>query len=210
MKKMIFLFTVLLVISTQSKIFAQTDSDVVNFTAILEQLFAITVSSGPDQTATFTTADDYNLGVYEGAGISTGLSEVTMEALGNWNVQIDAADFFDGGSQYIPIENLGVWVEAIGNHQNNNEVLFTCTNAATSQGITNTPTNFIIYNSAGAGNGGDVTDNNFRLHWRMGTMDQGNPTQAMLNTSMFAQVLANDFGPGTYTTVVNLTMTAAP
>jgi hypothetical protein len=209
MKKMIFLFTVLLVISTQSKIFAQ-DSDVVNFTAILNELLDIEVQSGNNQIATFTTADDYNLGVTEGAGIATGLSEVTMESLGNWNVQIDADDFFDGGSQYIPIENLGVWVEAIGAHQNNAEVLFTCTNAATSQGITDTPTNFIIYNSAGVGNGGDATDNLFRLHWRMGTMDQGNPTQAMLNTSMFAQILANDFGPGTYTTVVNLTMTAAP
>lgn len=205
---MIFLFTVLLVISTQSKIFAQ--SDVVNFTAILNELLDITVEDGNIQTATFTTSDDYNLGVSEGAGIATGLSVVSMESLGNWNVQIDAADFFDGGSQYIPIENLGVWVEAIGAHQNNAEVLFTCTNAATSQGITNTPTNFIIYNSAGVGNGGDATDNLFRLHWRMGTMDQGNPTQTMLNTSMFAQILANDFGPGTYTTVVNLTIAATP
>jgi hypothetical protein len=207
MKKMIFLFTVLLVISTQSKIFAQ--SDVVNFTAILNELLDITVEDGQNQIATFTTSDDYNLGVWGGNGISTGVSVVTMESLGNWNVQIDALDFTDG-SQTIPIENLGVWVQATGAHQNNAEVLFTCTDANTAQGITNTPTNFIIYNPAGVGNGGDATDNEFTLNWRMGTMDQGNPTQTMLNTSMFAQILANDFGPGTYTTVVNLTIAATP
>ena len=209
MKKMILFFALLLVVSTQSKIFAQ-DSDVVNFTAILNELLDITVTDGQNQTAEFVTSDDYNLGVWEANGITTGVSEVTMESLGNWNVQIDAADFYDGTSQYIPIENLGVWVEELGNHLNNTEVLFTCTDATTAQGITNTPTNFIIYNPAGLGNGGDATDNFFRLHWRMGTMNQGNPTSQMLNTSMFAQILNGDFGPGTYTTVVNLTMSATP
>ena len=204
MKKMILFFAVLLAFTLQNKLFAQ-DVDYVNFTAVLNPLLNITVESGNDQLATFTTADEYNLGVYEGAGINTGQSVVTMESLGNWNVQIDAEDFFDGGSQYIPIENLGVWVVATGVHQNNAEVLFTCEAVASSQGITNTPSNFIMKNPTGVGNGGDADDNEFLLHWRMGTMNG-----TMLGTSMFDQILANAFGPGTYTTVVNLTMTATP
>ncbi len=99
MKKVILLTAVLLAFSMQNYLKAQ-DADVVNFTAILEDLFDITVQSGNDQTATFTTAADYNNGVFGGAGIVSGVSLVTMAATGNWGTTIDADDFDDGGGQY--------------------------------------------------------------------------------------------------------------
>jgi hypothetical protein len=93
MKKMFLLFAVLLTLSLQNKLRAQTDNDVVNFTAILHELFDITVQSGNDQTAEFITAADYNNGVIEPTGINSGQSVVTMEATGNWDVLISAPDF---------------------------------------------------------------------------------------------------------------------
>jgi hypothetical protein len=105
----------------------------------------------------------------------------------------------------IPINNLGVWVEATGAHQNNVEVLFGCDAAANSQGITNADANFIMLNIADPnGNGGDISDNEFLLHWRMGTQDNA----SMHVGSMFDQIANGDFGPGTYLTVVTLTMNA--
>ena len=206
MKKMFLLFAVLLAFSTQNNLRAQTDFDVVNFTAILQELFDITVTSGNDQTATFATAINYNDGVWELAGIASGQSVVTMEATGNWNVYIGAPDFDDGAGQAIPIANLGVWVEDQGDHTNGVEVDYVCDAAGTSQGITNALDTEFIMHGSGGDNAGDASDNTFLLHWRMGTQDG----TMLIGQSMFDQMANGDFGPGTYTTVVTLTMNAAP
>ncbi len=203
MKKMFLLFVVLLSVTVQN--LRAQDADVVNFVVILEDLFDITVINGNDQTATFSTALEYNGGVWEGAGIASGISNVTMETTGNWNCTIDAANFLPANPLTIPIDNLGVWIEAFGAHTiGTGEVIYTCTSAALSQGLTNAAAPLI---SKGAGeNAGDASDNLFRLHWRMGTRDNA----SMHATSMFDQMANGDFDPGTYTTTVNLTLTPTP
>lgn len=203
MKKMFLLFVVLLSVSVQN--LRAQDDDVVNFVVILEDLFDITVINGNDQTATFTTALEYNFGVWEGMGIASGTSDVTMETTGNWNCTIDALDFGPPSPGPIPINNLGVWIDALGAHTiGTGEVVYGCTAPASSQGLTNAAAPLI---SKGAGeNAGDASDNLFRLHWRMGTRDNA----SMHATSMFDQMANGDFDPGTYTTTVNLTLTPTP
>jgi len=204
MKKIVLLL-VMLVTFGQTALRAQlTDNDVVNFTAVLNAVFNLNVVTGQDQTATFTTAADYNLGVDESAGIVPGFTTITCEATGNWNLQINAGDFSDG-TQTIPINNLGVWCEATGAHQFGTEVTCAYTTAATSLGLDNLDQMLIDLGTDPSGNGGDATDNAYTLHWRMGTMDG-----SMEATSMFDQMALGLFGPGTYTTVVNLTMTEIP
>jgi len=201
MKKIIILFAVLLTFSLQNNLRAQTDFDVVNFTAILNGVIDIQVVTGNNQIATFTTAAEYNLGVWEGAGINTGISTITCQSTGDWFLNVKATDFGPANPNMIPINNLGLWITATGAHQNTFEVDFTCTSAATSQGITNLD---VLLIDNGTGNAGDASDNAFTLHWRMGTRDNA----SMNAQTMFDQLSNGDFGLGTYTTQVILTMVA--
>ncbi len=203
MKKIILLFVVLLTLTVHNNLRAQTDFDVVNFTAILSGVVDITVVTGNNQTATFATAAQYNGGVWEGAGINTGISTITCQATSNWNLQMRAADFLPVNPLAIPINNLGVWIVATGGHQNGVDVAFSCTSAATTQGLTNLDA-MLIDVVLPAGNEGDASDNAFTLHWRMGTRDNA----SMNPLSMFDQMALGNFGLGTYTTQVILTMTA--
>jgi hypothetical protein len=204
MKKIVLLLAVFFALG-QTTIMAQlTDQEPVNFNAILNSVFNLNVVTGVDQTATFTTAADYNNGVFEGAGFAPGFSTVTMEATGNWNLQISCPDFAMG-TESIPINNLGVWCTATGAHQFGTEVTCAYTTAATSLGLANANQMLINLGTDPAGNGGDATDNAFTLHWRMGTMNG-----TMNATSMFDQMAAGDFPIGTYTTTATLTMTEIP
>lgn len=197
MKKIIIIMVVLLVAHTTS-VMAQTDTDVVNFTAILQDVLNLNVTSGQDQTATFDTPDKYNLGID-----AVGTTTITVESTANWDVQINAANFSDGGGNIIPIDNLGVWCEATGTHLIGTEVDCSFTSLATAMGIT-AADQTLLDNLAG--NGGDASDNAFNLNWTMGTMNN-----TMNTASMFEQVSDGTIGAlGTYTTTVNLTLTARP
>lgn len=183
-----------------------TDDDNVIFNAILNGAFNLEVVDGDLQTATFNTATDYNQGVSEilgTPGIEPGFTTLSMEATGNWFLEISAPDFTPvTGTGIITIDNVGVWCEATGVHQFGIEV--TCANqsADAALGITTTPVTLI---DLGSGNSGDASDNLFVLHWLMGTM-QG----SMNISSMFAQLSAGQFTLGTYTTTILLTMTEIP
>lgn len=207
MRKIVFLGTLVLAFMAQNVLFAQdTDVENVNFTAILNAVFNLNVTGGQDQTATFTTADDYNLGVTgPGGGIVSGNTTITIETTGNWNLSIEAANFDDAGGQSIPIENLGVWCEATGAHIFGTEVTCAHTASADCHGVTIAPYTLIDLGTDPSGNSGDASDNAFTLNWEMGTM-QG----TMNASSMFDQMAAGDFGPGTYTTTVVLTLTELP
>ncbi len=181
------------------KIQAQaTDTDVVNFTAILASVLNLNVTAGQNQTATFDTPEKYNLGID-----LVGTSTVTMEATSNWTLEINAADFTDGASAIIPINNLGVYCDATGAHTIGAEATCAYTSLATSLGLTNTD-QMLIDN--GTGNSGDASDNTFNLNWTMGTMNG-----TMNTASMFDQLSDGTIANlGTFTTTVNLTLTALP
>ena len=181
------------------KIQAQaTDTDVVNFTAILASVLNLNVTAGQNQTATFDTPEKYNLGID-----LVGTSTVTMEATSNWTLEINAADFTDGASAIIPINNLGVYCDATGAHTIGAEATCAYTTLATSLGLTNTD-QMLIDN--GTGNSGDASDNTFNLNWTMGTMNG-----TMNTASMFDQLSDGTIANlGTFTTTVNLTLTALP
>lgn len=189
---------VVLLVAHTTSVMAQTDTDVVNFTAILQDVLNLNVTSGQDQTATFDTPDKYNLGID-----AVGTTTITVESTANWDVQINAADFSDGGGNTIPIDNLGVWCEATGTHLIGTEVDCSFTSLATAMGIT-AADQTLLDNLAG--NGGDASDNAFNLNWTMGTMNN-----TMNTASMFEQVSDGTIGAlGTFTTTVNLTLTAQP
>jgi hypothetical protein len=183
-----------------------TDDENVVFNAILGGAFNLVVVDGDIQTATFASADDYNLGISETQGtpgIDPGFTTIAMEATGNWYLKISAPDFIPiTGTGSIPINNLGVWVEATGVHQFGTEV--TCGNqsADAALGMPNTDVTLIDLLTD---NSGDQTDNLFVLHWMMGTMQGG-----MNPASMFSQLSDGIFSQGTYTTTVVLTMTEIP
>lgn len=209
MKKLTLLFCVLFAMAAGSKVLAQTDEDYVVFNAHLLEVFDIVVYSGGIQEITFATAADYTNGVSEAGGITPGYSEVSVEATGNWDMTIDCPDFIPGGASpgigIIPINNLGVWCEEQGSFTFGNEVLCPYTTAASALGLTVAATDLITKNPAGTGNAGDINENDYRLHWLMGTM-QG----SMNATSMFDQMQAGTFTPGDYTTTATLTITAVP
>lgn len=180
-----------------------TDQEPVIFNAHLLETFNLNVITGGIQDITFAVANDYNNGVTEAAGIVPGNTTVTMEATGNWNLTIECPDFTPiTGTGTIPIDNLGVWLQATGIHQFGTEVSTAYPNAAAALGLTVTPTEII---GLVTGNAGDGTDNAFTLHWLMGTR-QG----SMNATTMFDQMANGDFTVGDYTTTATLTMTEIP
>ena len=207
MKKIIILFSLIFALGTPFKMMAQLeDPENVIFNAILGGVFNLLVQDGDIQTATFTTADDYNLGISETIGvpgIDPGFTTLGMEATGNWYLEISAPDFTPiTGTGIIPIDNLGVWCEATGVHQFGTEVTCSFQSPDAALGLGNTDVTLI---DLGSGNSGSSSDNEFVLHWLMGTM-QG----TMNPLSMFIQLSNGVFSQGTYTTTVVLTMVEIP
>jgi hypothetical protein len=205
MKKLILLFGLLFVLILQNKVTAQLqgDNESVLFTAYLLGAYNLEIKDGGEQIATFQSANDYNLGVTEGAGIVPGYTTIGVEATGNWFLDIKAEDFLPStGTGVIPINNLGIWCEASGAHQFGTEVSCSFQDADNALGIVNTDTRLIDLITDNSGN---LDDNEFVLHWLMGTMQGG-----MNSTSMFFQLSNGDFSLGTYTTTVVLTMTEIP
>lgn len=205
MKKIILLFGLLFAMQTQTALMAQPTDDVI-FNAILGSAFNLIVVDGDIQTATFNSADDYDIGISESIGIpgiDPGFTTVAMEATGNWFLKISAPDFSPiTGSGSIPINNLGVWCEATGVHQFGTEVTCSYQSADAALGLINTDVTLI---DLGTGNSGDQTDNLFVLHWLMGTF-QGSMNPA----TMFSQLTAGIFTVGTYNSTVVLTITEIP
>jgi hypothetical protein len=203
-------FTLGLLFALQFALFAQDDQEVVVFNAHLLDIFNLNVD-GIDQEITFAIADDYNLGVTEAGGIVPGFTLISVEASGNWWLSINAPDFtpYDGpngaGTGTIPINNLGVWCEATGDHDFADEVTCAHQSDAFALGLENEPAAPELIGN-GSGNAGDISDNSFTLHWLMGTR-QGSMN---LTTTMFDQMSAGVFGPGDFTTTATLTLTEIP
>lgn len=208
MKRFILLFSLIFALQASTSLYAQLEEDTENviFNAILGGVFNLLVIDGDIQTATFNSGDDYNFGVSETLGIpgiDPGFTTVAMEATGDWYLQIGAPDFVPiTGTGSIYIDNLGVWCEATGAHQFGTEVTCAYQTADNALGLQNANATLI---DLGTTNSGGQTDNQFILHWLMGTM------QGSMNTlSMFEQLSAGLFSQGTYTTTVVLTMTEIP
>lgn len=194
MKKFTFLLSIILLVNAGS-LFAQTDQETVNFTAILETVINLNIESGGDHTATFNTPDTYNFGID-----AVGTTEITVESTSDWSLAASAPDFTDGGSAIIPINNLGVWLEATGVHTFGNECSTTFDVLGSSCGLT-TNNQTLIDNANG--NSGDATDNAFNLNWTMGTMNG-----TMNANSIFDQLADGTIANiGTFTTTVTLTVT---
>lgn len=204
MKKLFILLTVLFALSFGSRVMAQTDTAHVIFNAHLLEVLDISVFSGATQEITFGTAASYNTGVWAANGIVPGMSEVRVDATMNWDMTIECPDFqpygANGGPGSIPIDNLGVWCEAIGTFTFNNQVNCLYTSAATSLGLDPIAAPLITNNN---GNAGDFNENRYRLNWRMGTRDNG----SMNTATMFDQMQLGTFGIGDYTTTAILTVT---
>ncbi|MCF8234473.1 MAG: hypothetical protein K9G67_05570 [Bacteroidales bacterium] len=196
MKKLTLILTIFVAMQATNIFSQDTDTDVVNFTAILQSVLNINVTSGQDQTATFDTPDKYNLGID-----AVGTTTITVESTSNWDVKINAADFSDGATALIPIDNLGVWCEATGAHQIGTEVTCDYTSLANAMGITATDQTLL---GNGGENSGDAADNAFNLNWTMGTMN-GTMNAASIFQQLSDGTIANI---GTFTTTVNLTLTA--
>jgi len=207
MKRSLPLLVIFLALAWQNNLLAQlVDDENVVFNAIMGGAFNLIVQDGDIQTATFSSADDYNLGISEtqgNPGIDPGFTTVAMEATGNWYLKISAPDFSPvTGTGSIPINNLGVWCEATGIHQFGTEVTCSYQSADAALGLQTTDVTLI---DLGTENSGDQTDNEFILHWLMGTM------QGSMNTAtMFSQLANGVFSQGTYTSTVVLTMTEIP
>jgi hypothetical protein len=208
--KIFALFILLFSIYCQTSLVAQIppDAKTVTFNAILGGALKLTVKDGGDQTAYFTTADDYALGVTEdqGSGIEPGYTTLTMEATQNWYLQINAGDLMPNGSGTgsIPITNVGVWCEASGIHQFGVEVTCVHTSIDVAYGLTSNDYTLINVET-GNQNSGDENDNQFVLHWLMGTMNG-----SMNQETMFKQLSDGIFSLGTYITTINLTLTGVP
>lgn len=205
MKKFIIIIGIVFI--AQTALNAQITTGNVVFNANLGSTLNLLVTGGGTQTINFLTAADYNLGVTEGAGIASGTSTITVEATQDWLVNIRCPDFAGTGptvGESIVIDNLGVYCVATGSYTfATGESTCTCQIPGDALGLDNAD-QLLIGN--GTGNMGDATNNAFTLHWEMGTMQSGNPTNPMHATSMFDQMAAGDFIIGTYTTTAVLTL----
>jgi len=201
MKKFIILIGIVFVAQTALK--AQILTQNVVFNANLGSTLNLMVTTGPVQTINFLDAGDYNLGVIEGAGIMPGFTTITVEATQDWLVNIQCPNFTGTGGT-IPINNLGVWCEATGTYTFlTGEV--TCTAQVPADCMALAIADFLLIGN-GTGNMGDATDNEFILHWEMGTMQNGNAVP-MNPLSIFDQMAAGDFTIGAdYTTTAVLTL----
>jgi hypothetical protein len=200
-----------LLFALQAAMFAQlTDQETVVFNAHLLETFNLNILNGNQQDATFTTSADYNNGVIEGAGVATGTTDITVEATGNWNLAISAPDLIPyvgpngAGTGIIPINNVGLWMEATGVHLFGTEVTCPYVSLATAMGLGNA--NQILI-GLGTANNGDAADNAFTIHWQMG---QALACPLMNQLTMFQQMSAGTFGPGDFTTTATLTLTEIP
>jgi hypothetical protein len=203
MKKVFLFCAVLFALQLPMALMAQDNATVI-FNAILNETFNITVTQGDVQTATFNTADDYNNGVTEAGGIVDGYSTITIEATSDWDLNIRADDFVETTTaEIIPINNLGVYCsDGTGNHTIGTEVLCAFVDPTTILGLSNADQLLMDLNPAGPGNAGTAADNEFILHWEMGTTQNA----SMNPLTMFEQMSNGDFGPGTYQTDVILTL----
>lgn len=208
MKKFILFLAVILACQIPFMLVAQdnTDEDII-FNAELHSTLNLILISGGTQTIDFITAADYNSGVTEftlaPSGIDPGFSEIQVEATQDWLINITCPPF-TGTAGTIPIDNLGVWcsVTAGGVHTFGAEVESSCTSDVNALGLADGD-QLLIDN--GTGNMGTALENQFTLHWEMGTMRSGN-ANPMNPDSMFEQIAANLFGLGTYTTTATLTL----
>jgi hypothetical protein len=208
MKKIVLLLGLLF--AMQTALMAQDTIGNVTFNAHLLSTFNLNVVTGGVQEIYFNVAADYNDGVTQvvtppGTGsIIPGFTEITVEATGNWELEILCPVFLGGigGAEVIPINNLGVWCDDVaGLHKFGAAVTCGYINAATTLGLT--ITNQLLIGN-GTGNAGDISDNSFALHWRMGTTDNGTMNLA----TMFDQMAVPDFTTGDYTTTAILTLHA--
>ena len=207
-------FTLGLLFAMQTVIFAQmTDIENITLNAHLLKTFNLNVLTGATQDFTFATSANYNVGVIEGAGVSPGTSNITVEATGNWNLKIKAPDFagYNGpnglGTGTITINNVGVWVTATGGHQFGTQISCPFTSLATAMGLANADQILIDLIPTGGGNSGDGSDNAFTLHWQMG---QGIACPNMRQESMFDQLSLGLFSLGDFTSTAVLTLTELP
>ncbi len=200
MKKLTIISAFLFLLFSVDLIAQETDTDVVEFTAILSSVLNLTVTDGESQTVTFDTPDKYNFGVdTDGIGNTT----ITIESTSDWDLKINAADFSDGGGNTIPIDNLGVYCTSEGLNQIGAEVSCANTTPASAMGLT-VADQVLLDVGTGESNSGDAALNAFTLYWEMGTMNG-----TMNDRSIFAQLSDGTIGSlGTYTTTVNLTLTA--
>jgi hypothetical protein len=190
-----------------TELMAQSDAeDYVDFNTYCEAIFNLDILDGEYQVATFSSADDYYTGVSQdkgNPGIDPGFTTIAVEATGNWQVKIKADDFLPiTGYGAIPINNLGVWCEATGIHQFGTEVTCSYQSPEAALGLQSSDITLI---DLGSGNGGNQLDNQFVLHWLMGTM-QG----TMNPSSMFSQLSDMIFSQGNYMTTVVITMMEIP
>jgi hypothetical protein len=141
--------------------------------------------------------------VTSGDGITPGFSDITVEATGNWDLTIICPNFVGGGgTDEVPIGNLGFTVTDQGDHNDGDEVIHT---GSTVQQLTVTDDPLISLNP-GFSNIGDASDNAWRLTWEMGT-----PVIATaMGGTMFDQIAEGDFPVGDYTTTATLSLWTNP
>lgn len=200
--KKIFLLIAVLFTFTQVSLNAQTDFDEVIFNLELVAVFDIEVVEGALQEITFDNSDQWNNGTYQGNGIVDGYSIVTVDATSNWDMFIKAPDFIAvTGTGTVPIDNLGVWCEALGTNNFSGASSCGAQAAVDSQGIT-TADAILIANDGG--NMGNNVVNRFQLNWRMGTQEG-----SMNTASMLELLTLGGFTLGTYTTTATLTINPA-
>ncbi|MCK9399051.1 MAG: hypothetical protein M0Q51_03510 [Bacteroidales bacterium] len=210
MKKIVLLLGLLF--AMQTALMAQDTTGTVYFLAHLQSTFNLIIVNGGSQEIFFITPDDYNDGVTElttaPSGINDGVTQIQIESTNNWKLTIEADDFgpiapTSGGD--IPINNLGVTITANGGYDNGSgEVVYTAL-PGFPQGLSNDAEDLIWHGTNP--NAGDIFDNDYTLHWEMGTHVAGT---TMNQATMFDQLADVIFSTGDFETTATLTLIQQP
>ena len=201
MKKTILLCAAVLGLGASAYSQAVRDRAAIPVAVNLNQVLRLSVTDGGNIEFTFNTIDDYRDGISGDAATSTSANAAgsdpqyqtsfTVASSTDWDLNYGAenATFIgtDNVGNTLALDNVGYSIVANG------------TNNFAGGQVTSTPTNdgaevaalqvypVALLESGGTGNAGDVTENDFTLIWRAGTVEGTGLTTPMNAASLLAQ-----------------------
>ncbi len=200
MKKLIFIFAGLFLMTNVASSQGIDDRAVIPVAVTLNSILRLNVTSGGNIEFNFNTLADYTNGIVNSDAYDT---QFTVASSVDWEVvmfseedNLVGTDMADGSST-MPLDNIGYRVDHIGTGTTAD--LFIIPSESSTAALTNSE--IAIVGNAGT-NAGDVDQNSFIIHWRCGVPGEGD----MNTLSILEQNLAAD----RYATNVFLTLKPAP
>lgn len=179
--------------------FAQPVSDnaVIPVAVTLNSVLRLNVINGGNIEFVFNTLAQYKAGINNGGALTAYHSKITVESSQDWKIMYGAEDgtFISDNGLTLPLNNVGLSVEATGVHTIGGELVSTQADGTNVADLPLFSASEVLVGNGATHNGGDAADNAFTIKWRAGTIE---------NDMNAASLLDQDVAPGRYVTNVIL------